>query len=137
MKKLIFLSLLIFLIKSAAAQTTSTIKGRVIGQDMEELEGVIVINICNAETVTSNKRGFFHINTAKGDTLMFTYTKYSSGRRGIKHVGDNVNVILIDRKAAALPNDFSIGELRKAVREDDKSYEILEKGAKRNGLWNY
>lgn len=137
MKKLIFLSLLILLIKSADAQTTSTIKGRVIGQAMEELEGVIVINICNAETATSNRRGFFQIKADKGDTLVFTYYKYSSNRRGIKHIANNLNVILINSKAAALPKDFTMGELRKALREDDKSHEILENGAERNGLWNY
>ncbi len=137
MKKLIVLSLLIFFFKPASAQTASTIKGRIIGQAMEELEGVIVINICNAEMATSNSRGFFQIKADKGDTLMFSYSKYSSNRRGIKHINNNLNVILINSKAAALPKDFTMGEFRKAVREDDRSYEILEKGAERNGLWNY
>lgn len=140
MKKLIYLSLLLLLIisfKQTSAQTSTTVKGRIIGQAMEELEGVSIVNMCNAETAITNKRGFYQIRAAKGDTLFFSCNKYSRDSRPIKRLTDNVNVIMINRKTAALPDNFTTGEYKTAAREDDKLYDILEKGAERNGVWNY
>ncbi|MGZ3765714.1 MAG: hypothetical protein ACXVB0_01380 [Mucilaginibacter sp.] len=129
--------LLTFFANTTSAQTTATTKGRILGQNMEELEGVTIINMCNAETVTSNKRGFFQIKATKGDTLVFTFAKYSGCKRAIKHPADHVNVILINKKTAALSHDFTAGEYERASHEDEKLYKILDKGAEQSGLWNY
>ncbi len=140
MKKLIPICLLLLLIlscKLSSAQTIATIKGRIIGQAMEELEGVTVVNVCHTEMATSNNRGFFQIKAAKGDTLIFISTKYSTGKSFVKRLSDNVNVVMITRKAAALPIGFTESDYKKAAREDEKLYDILEKGAERNGTWIY
>jgi hypothetical protein len=140
MKRLTHITMLLLLIlscKSSSAQTTATIKGRVIGQAMEELEGVTIVNVCHTEMATSNSRGFFQIKAAKGDTLIFISSKYSQGKSFVKHLTDNVNVVMITRKTAALPIGFTDDDFRKAAREDEKLYDILEKGAERNGTWIY
>jgi len=137
-KKIIFLIFPVILITiTASAQTAVIIKGRVIGQNMEELEGISIVNLANAETVSSNKRGFFNITAAKGDTLVFKSKKYSGDKRIVKRVADHVDVIMIMRKTAALPAGFTVSEYNAAARADDKLYNILEKGAEREGLWNY
>jgi hypothetical protein len=122
---------------TASAQTSATIKGRVIGQNMEELEGVNIINLCNAESATTNNRGFFRINAVKGDSLLFTCKKYSKDQRAVKRLTDNVNVVMITRKTASLPENFTNDEYKTAARADDKLYNILDKGAEREGIWNY
>ena len=140
MKKLIFFFLLTFLIKPASTQTLPTVKGRIIGQKFEELEGVTILNIRSAEKAVSNTRGFFRINATRGDTLVFTFTKYSKGSRIIRKVSENVNVIMIDRKAPELPPNYTVAEYSDYLplhEEDEKLYKILEKGAVRAGLWNY
>jgi hypothetical protein len=140
MKKLIFLSLLIFLIKPASAQTVLTVKGRTVGQNLEELEGVTILNIRSSEKTLSDKRGIFRINATKGDTLIFTFTRYSRDSRIIRKLSENVNVIMINRKTLELPPNYTVSEYKNYLplhEEDEKLYKILEKGAVRAGLWNY
>jgi hypothetical protein len=130
--------LLSVLYKPSLAQTNSTtIRGRVLGQDLEELQGVKIINMCNADTATTNKRGFYKIFVSKGDTLVFVSNHYNQWARAVKRVADNVNVVMINRKTAVVTGSPKSDEFKKAAKEDDKLYEILDKGAERNGQWNY
>ena len=139
MKKLFYPALVILLfisIKSANAQSTVTIHGRILGQNLEELQGVKVINLCTADTGSSNKRGFYTINASKGDSIAFMSKNYSPGIHAVKRMSENINIILFHRKAPGIP-DMQSSEYKSALKEDYRIYEILEKGAARNGQWNY
>lgn len=136
MKRPYLIIILLFITKLVSAQTTETIRGRVLGQNLEELQGVKIINMCNADTAFTNKRGFYKILVAKGDSLFFLSEHYSQDKRAIKRIKDNVNIILIKRKANGIA-DHNSSDYKKAVKEDASLYEILDKGAERNGQWNY
>ena len=126
----------IFLFHSASAQTTPTlIKGRIIGQAMEELEGATIFNIHSLDSAKTNSRGFFTIKAMRDDTLIFTYPKYSKDWRIVKRITDHINIIMINRKAIGVPD--TTAQYKRAARDDDKLYKILDKGAERNGVWNY
>ena len=131
--------LLLLSAKLSFAQSVLT-KGRVLGQNMEVLEGVTITNKNTSDKANSDKQGFFRINTKKGDTLIFTFTKYSKDMREIRKSSENVNIILIDRKAKDLPPDYTRSELHTYKREhneDERIYEIINKGVEREGLWKY
>jgi hypothetical protein len=142
MKKTIILPLFILsilFVKAVSAQTpvTATLKGRVIGQNLEELEGVNISNKRDSTKATSDHRGFFTLKVAANDTLIFTSNKYSSAMYIIKRLTSNINVIMITSKADVLAPDFTTGQFEKAFKEDERIKRILDKGAERNGLWNY
>ncbi len=115
-------------------------KGRILGQNMEVLEGVSIANKNTGEKASSDKQGFFYINTKKGDTLIFTFSKYSKDVRVIRKPSENVNMILMDRKARDLPPDYTGSEYNayeKARDEDERVYRIINKGVEREGFWKY
>ncbi|HEY2581666.1 MAG TPA: hypothetical protein VGI43_07665 [Mucilaginibacter sp.] len=111
------------------------LKGRVIGMSLENLNGVTVSNIRTAEKATTNSLGFFQLTVAKGDTITFELPGHSKELRIIKHTEENLNVILIKRKADTLSPDSE--EYKKATKADKELYRILEKDAKLEGKWNY
>jgi hypothetical protein len=114
------------------------VKGRVIGiVNLEELEGVAIANKRTSEKTTTNSHGFYQLNAAKGDTLLFNFSRYSKDVRVIKSPKENLNVILINKKVNSLPANSSKSDLKKAEREDEDLYRILEKDAEREGKWNY
>jgi hypothetical protein len=157
MKKLLLLLsfiLMLFVSKNSFAQIIDTpiqyyivntpmvykpfpVTGRVIGVNLENVQGVAITNICSAEKAITDNNGIYHINGAKGDTLAFEILKYSRDFKGIKSPKENLNVIMIKRKADNLPSDHSKSDYRKARNEDDELYRILEKDAKLEGKWNY
>jgi hypothetical protein len=114
------------------------ITGRVLGVNLENVQGVIVTNICTDEKVSTDNHGIYHINVAKGDSVGFAVAKYSSVLKGIKSdKAETLNVIMIKRKADNLPPGHSRDDYNKAKTEDDDLYRILEKDAKVEGKWNY
>lgn len=113
------------------------IKGRVIGINLQELENVTITNICSNETTTTDKKGFYQLNVSKGDTLSFNFPHFSKDVLFIKNPKENLNVILIHKKVEALPPNASRSEVKKAIKEDEDLYDILEKDAKRDGKWTY
>jgi hypothetical protein len=131
--------LLVFSTRLSLAQSILS-KGRILGQNMEVLEGVTIYNKNTSEKVNSDKQGIFSISTKKGDTLIFTFSKYSKDVRVIRKPSENVNMILIDRKARDLPPDYTGSERylnEKAHDEDERVYRIINRGAEREGLWKY
>ncbi|HEY8782659.1 MAG TPA: hypothetical protein VIM16_13630 [Mucilaginibacter sp.] len=113
------------------------ITGRVLGVNLENVEGVIVTNICTAEKASTDSHGIYHIEAAKGDTLAFEIPKYSGELRSIKAQKGNLNIIMIKRKAIDLLPNHSRSDYSKARKDDDELYRILEKDAKIEGKWNY
>jgi len=92
-------------------------------------------HIHSLDSAKTNSRGFFTIKAVRDDTLIFTHPKYSKAIRVVKRVADHINVIMINRKATGAPD--TTAQYKRAAREYDKLYKILEKGAERNGVWNY
>ncbi len=114
------------------------VKGRVIGiVNLEDLEGVIIANKRTAEKTTTNNHGFYQLNGAKGDTLFFEFSRYSKDMRVIKSAKENLNVILTNKKVNSLSANALKSDLKKAEREDEELYRILEKDAEREGKWSY
>jgi len=110
--------------------------GRVLGVNLENVQGVSIINICTGEKTSTDKNGIFHINAAKFDALGFEVPKYSRDIRDIKS-NENLNVIMIKRKADGLPPGHSGSDYDKAKKEDDELYRVLEKDAKLEDKWKY
>jgi hypothetical protein len=113
------------------------ISGRVIGVNLEDVQGVKVKNIRTAESASTDGHGIFKINAAKGDTLHFEVAKYSKEVRIIKNAKENLNVIMIKRKTDELPPSHSSSDYDKAKKADNELYRILEKDAKLEGKWKY
>jgi hypothetical protein len=125
---------------SAASHSTYVIvpiKGRVIGLNLEVLQGVIIANKRTNDKTNSDNNGIYHLNVAKGDTITFELAPRSQEIRVIKHTQDALNVILIKRTADQLPVNTSPTDLKKAKKADEELYRILEKDAKLEGKWNY
>jgi hypothetical protein len=153
-KTLLLLSflLLIFLSKISSAQIIDTpivhdltpriykmflIQGRVIGVNLEDVNGAAITNKRTAEKIMTNSHGIYELNAAKGDTLIFEIAKYSKDSRIIKNPKERLNVILIKRKTDELPANHSSSDYNKAGRADEELLRILEKDAKLEGKWNY
>jgi hypothetical protein len=113
------------------------IKGRVIGMNLESLEGVIITNKWTAEKTKTDSHGIYQLSVSTGDTITFECLRHSKEIRIIKHPKPVLNVILIKRKADELPLNSSPSDLKKAERADEEFYSILEKDAKLEGKWNY
>jgi|SRR6185437_4424820 len=113
------------------------ITGRVIGVNLEDVQGVNIKNIRTGQSASSDSHGIFKINAAKRDTLHFEVAKYSKEVRIIKNPKENLNVIMIKRKTDELPADRSSSDYDKAKKADNELYRILEKDAKLEGKWNY
>ncbi len=116
---------------------TFVINGRVLGVNLENVQGVTVVNSRTAEKVNTDSRGIFQVTAVKGDMLTFNISKYSKEVRVIKNVKENLDVIMIKRKADELPADHSDSDYNKAKRADDELYRILEKDAKLEDKWKY
>jgi hypothetical protein len=110
--------------------------GRVLGVNLENVHGVVITNICTAETATTDGNGIYHIGASRGDTLNFEISKYSKEVRSIKS-NENLNIIMIKRKTGNLPPGYSRSDYNKAKKEDDELYRILEKDAKLEDKWKY
>jgi len=113
------------------------ITGRVIGMNLENVQDAMVTNICTAETAKTDNNGIYHIHAAKRDTLAFVIPKYSTELRGIKPSKENLNIILIKRKADTFVNKSPGRDYSKALSDDNELYRILEKDAKLEGKWIY
>jgi len=111
--------------------------GRVIGVNLENVQGVSVTNIRTSEKVNTDSRGVYHVNAAKGDTLAFYIAKYSKDIIIVKSVKDNLDLILFKRKVDDLPANHSQSDYNKAKKEDNELYRILEKDAKLEEKWKY
>jgi hypothetical protein len=153
MKKLFFLfsvTLMFFVSKTSLAQIIDTpiehyvfahdekmflLKGRVIGLNLENLNGAIISNIRTDEKATTNTKGFYQLNAAKSDTISFEFANHSKEIRTIKYPDEKLNVILILRQADGI--NSSSTAYRKAIKADNELYRILEKDAKLEGKWNY
>jgi hypothetical protein len=116
---------------------TFSLNGRVIGMNLENVSGASVTNKRTAESVNTDGNGLYKITAAKGDTLFFAIAKYAKEMRPVKNSKENLNVILMKRKANNLPAKHSRSDYDKAKAEDDELYRILEKDAKLEGKWNY
>jgi hypothetical protein len=124
--------------KPPRVYVNSPITGRVIGiVNLEELGGVAVANKRTTEKTTTNNHGFYQLNAAKGDTLLFDFSRYSKDIRVIRNPKEKLNVILMNKKVNSLPANASKSDLRKAERDDEDLYRILEKDAEREGKWSY
>jgi len=110
--------------------------GRILGINLESVQGVIIINSCTAEKTITDKNGIYHINAARGDTLDFEVPKYSRDIRGIRS-SENLNIVMIKRKADNLPPGHSKPEYDKAKKDDEELYRVLEKDAKLEDKWKY
>ncbi len=150
MKKLyLFFFLIVVLSKTSYAQAIDTpvteprviekflINGRVIGFNLEDLDGATIINVCSAEKVSANSHGIYRITAAKGDTLIFEFAHHSKEVRPIKYPKEKLNVIMVKRKTDDLPANYSRREYNNAVKADAEFYRILEKDARLEGKWNY
>jgi len=124
-------------IKEPKVIKSFVINGRVIGVNLENVQGVSVTNIRTGDKVNTDSRGLFQVNIIKGDTLTFSVSKYSKETRIIKYPNENLNVIMIKRKVDELPSNYSQSDYNKASREDDELYHILEKDAKLEDKWKY
>ncbi len=116
---------------------TFSISGRVLGMNLENVQGVTVLDICTAEKAVTDNHGLYTIGVCKGDTLAFLIPKYSVFVRGFKSPKDNGNMIMIKLETDKLPANYSPADYRKAEAADNKLLHILEKDAKVEGKWNY
>lgn len=116
---------------------TFFVSGRVIGMNLETVQGVNIINKRTGEIANTDGNGIYKISAAKSDTLFFKTGKYSMEMRQIKAPADKMNVIMIKRKTDELPANHSQSDFNKAQREDNELYRILEKDAKLEGKWIY
>ena len=131
-----------FVPQPKAFKTTKPVKsfsltGRVLGVNLENVQGAVVTNRRTAEKTTTDSQGIYRITAAKSDTLTFEIAKYSKSQFIIRLERDKVNIIMIKRKADDLPAGHSASDYKKAHNEDDDLYRILEKDAKLEGKWNY
>jgi hypothetical protein len=116
---------------------TFLINGRVLGMNLEDVVGATVTNKHTAEKTITGDHGTFRINAAKGDTLAILISKYSLLLQAVKSATDQVNIIMIKRKADHLPDGYSKSDYNKARREDDELLRILEKDAGIEAKWKY
>ncbi|MDR3694436.1 hypothetical protein [Mucilaginibacter sp.] len=116
---------------------TFTVKGRVLGMNLEFVQGVTVTNKRTSENVTTDVNGIFRITATTGDTLFFNISKYSNDTLKFRSPKENLNLVMIKRKVDSLPPGCSAGEYNRAKREDNELYRILEKDAKLEGKWKY
>ncbi len=116
---------------------TFSISGRVLGMNLENVQGVTVLDICTAQKAVTDSRGLYTISVLKGDTLAFMIPKYSVFVRGFKSPKDNGNMIMIKLETDKLPLGHSKSDYDKAAAADSKMLKILEKDAKVEGKWNY
>ena len=123
--------------KTPPVLKTFPVNGRVIGLNLEVLQGVIVTNIRTKEKTSTDSRGIFELTAAKGDTVTFDFANHSEEERVAKNGKDHINVIMIKRTVDSMPPGSGPGEIRKAARADDELYRILEKDAKLEDKWNY
>jgi hypothetical protein len=124
-------------VKQPQTYLVSSIKGRVVGLNVEMLQGVIITNKRTGDKTNSDNNGIYQLNVAKGDTIIFEFLNHSKEMRVIKHLQENLNVVMIKKKADEMPPNASPSDLRKAEKADDELYRILEKDAKLEGKWNY
>ena len=113
------------------------IRGRVIGINLDILQGVVITDKRTGDKTNSDNNGIYRLNVAKGDTVTFDLAPRSQETRVIKRTQDALNVILIKRAANQLPANSSPTDIKKAKKADDELYRILEKDAKLEGKWNY
>jgi hypothetical protein len=116
---------------------TYPVKGRVIGMNLEFVQGVTVTNKRTSENVSTDVNGIFRITAATGDTLVFNISKYSNDTLRVRSQKENLNLVMIKRKTDSLPPGYSTGEYNKAKREDNELYRILNKDAKTEEKWKY
>ena len=116
---------------------TFPVNGRVLGLNLEVLQGVVITNRRTKEKTSTDSRGIFQLTAAKGDTIVFEFANHSEEERVAKNGKDHMNVIMIKRKVDSMPPGSGPGEIRKAARADDELYSILEKDAKLEDKWKY
>jgi len=150
---LLSLTALLFLSKTAVCQAvtdtpivhnldptfykTSLLTGRVIGVNLENVQGVSITNIRTSEKASTDSRGIYQVNAAKGDTLAFYIAKYSKDTLIVGSIKENLNLIMIKRKVDELPANHSESDFNRARRADNELYRVLEKDAKLEGKWKY
>lgn len=152
MKKIFLLSsfvLMLFISKITSAQIIDTpiehelnpklyvIKGRILGINLENVQGARITNIRTAESINSDSYGFYHINAAWGDSLAFYFSRYSKDTVIVKSHKENLNIIMIKRKVDELPPGYSQLDYYEANKKDHELYHILNKDAKLEGKWKY
>jgi hypothetical protein len=116
---------------------TFTVNGRVLGFNLEFLQGVIVTNSRTKEKTITDSRGFFRLTGARDDNFIFEVAGHSKEIRVVKSAKDKLNVIMIKRKVDELPPNASQATIDEATAADDKFYRILEKDAKLEEKWKY
>src|SRR5580693_3175660 len=79
------------------------IRGRVIGLNLQILQGVTITDKRTGDKTNSDSNGIYQLNVAKGDTLTFELAPRSQEIRVIKRTQDPLNVILKKRTADQLP----------------------------------
>jgi len=116
---------------------TFSVSGRIIGMNLENVQGVIVTNKRTATKTNSDSRGVYQVSAAKGDTLTFEVAKYSREQYIVKSPKENGNIIMIKRKTDNLSPGSLQSDYDKAHRDDEELMRILQKDAKLEGKWNY
>lgn len=134
--------LFLFICSTALAQQSrvykmDVVRGRVLGVNLENVAGATVTNCRTADKTVTDANGIYQLNVAKGDTVIFRIARYSVTPEVVKSLRDNLNVIMIKRKADSLPAGSPPSEYKKAKRDDKKMVEILEKDARLDDKWKY
>lgn len=100
MKRLLLLLLLVNM--AASAQERILLKGEVLGQG-EALENVHIRNVTSQQVTVSDQDGLFYLNTAVGDTLLFTHVTMQDlikfvSQEELQNGSISVNMVLRDHE---------------------------------------
>lgn len=128
--------LFLCLVTASFAQS-GKIKGRVVGEQLENVPGAEIINLRTHQEVVADASGFYDINAAIGDTLTFKFIGYTQEKRVVVNIAKNINVLLIDKAVNDLGAIWTKKQWKKAEEAKNNYYKQLEKKADQLGKWNY
>ncbi len=113
------------------------IKGRVVGQQMENVPYARITNTRTHQEVETDTGGFYYINASTGDTLTYKSIGYTQEKREVNDITKHLNVLLINKTVNDLGAVWTRRQWRKAERSVEKYYKQLERQADQSGKWKY
>lgn len=132
-----FLLLIVYLaIPLISYSQTEVIKGRIIGENLEDVIGAEIQNSRTGLKVNADRNGIYNIDAVVGDTLTFYFVGYTKEKRIVKDQS-HVDVLLMNKNVNDLGAIWTKKQWEKASKEIEKKYRQLEREAQKAGKWNY
>jgi len=132
-----FLLLIVYLcIPFISYSQTEVVKGRIIGEKLENAVGAEILNGRTKHKVNADGNGIYNIDAIVGDTLTFYFVGYTKEKRIVKDQS-HIDVLLMNKNVNDLGAIWTKKQWKKANKQIEKRYSQLEGEAQKTGKWNY